>query len=83
MNLNITIPDDVWRSMRLPESEKQRHLIIELATILYQRTILSFGKARSLAGLSKWEFEEELSKRKIERHYNDDDLENDLTYGRS
>ena len=81
MNLPINIPDDVWHAMKLPETEKQNHLLIELAVTLYQRGILSFGKARALTNLSKWEFDEELGNRKIERHYEKDDLENDLKYG--
>ena len=83
MNLNINIPDDVWQSMKLPEGDKHGHLLLELAIVLYQRNILSFGKARELAKLSKWEFDEQLGKRKIDRHYSQDDLTNDVTYGAS
>ena len=42
---------------------------MELATAIHRRGIISFGNARKLAGVSKWEFLEELGKRKIERHY--------------
>jgi predicted HTH domain antitoxin len=83
MDLTINIPEDVWYAMRLPETEKQNQLIKELAITLYQRGILSFGKARALAHLSKWEFDYELSSRQIVRHYNEDDLENDLKYGQA
>lgn len=83
MNFTFTIPDDIWNAMRLPDGDKQEHVLIELAVTLYQRKILSLGKARALANLTKWEFDEELGKRIIERHYNQDDLDNDLTYARS
>lgn len=80
MNLTINIPEDVWQAMRLPEMEKQNHLLIELAVTLYQRGILSLGKARALTHLSKWEFDEALGNRKIERHYDQDDLDTDMKY---
>lgn len=81
MSLTINIPDDIWQAIRLPETDRQGHLLIELAVSLYQRGILSLGKARSLAGMTKWEFHETLGKRKTERHYNQDDLDNDIEYG--
>ena len=83
MNMSINIPDDVWNAIKLPETEKQSHLMKELAITLYQRGILPLGKARAMANLTKWEFSEELGKRKIERHYNQDDVNNDLSYGLS
>ncbi|MFP4021015.1 MAG: UPF0175 family protein [Halanaerobium sp.] len=43
--------------------------------------MLSFGKARELAGLSKWEFHNLLGERKIERHYSMEDLKEDIEYG--
>lgn len=41
---------------------------------------LSLGKARKLAGMSKWEFIEGLSDRKIERHYTEEEGEEDLAF---
>jgi len=81
MQLMLQIPDDVWQAIKLPEVEKQGHLLKELAVILYQRGALSIGKARAMANLSKWEFDEELRKRNVERHYNQEDLDSDLKYG--
>jgi len=79
----IDIPDDVLASMKLPEKDKERLLKIELAIALYQRGILSMGKARKLAGMSKWEFIEELARRKIERHYTVKELEEDISFAKS
>lgn len=42
---------------------------------------MSFGKARELARMSKWEFHEELGKRQIPRHYDLDAFEEDFRYG--
>ena len=78
----ISIPDDVLASMKLPEKDKERLLKIELSIALYQRGILSMGKARKLAGVGKWEFIEELAKRKIERHYTVKELEEDIAFAK-
>jgi len=56
---------------------------LELATAIHRRGIISFGNARKLAGVSKWEFLEELGKRKIERHYTEKELEEDLAFAKS
>ena len=56
-------------------------LLTELAVSLYHRNMLSFGKARELARMSKWEFHDELGKRKIPRHYDLDAFEEELRYG--
>ena len=81
--LTLKIPQPVYLALRLPEEERETRLLFELAASLYQRNILSFGKARELAGMSKWEFHTELGKRKIERHYTREAFEEDLNYGQS
>ncbi|ADC66498.1 protein of unknown function UPF0175 [Ferroglobus placidus DSM 10642] len=78
----IIIPDDVLASMKLPEKDKERFLKVELAIALYQRGILSMGKARKLAEMSKWEFIEELARRKVERHYTIKELEEDIAFAK-
>ena len=78
----ISIPDDVLASMKLPEKGRERFLKVELTIALYQRGILSMGKARKLAEMSKWEFIEELAKRKIERHYTIKELEEDIAFAK-
>jgi predicted HTH domain antitoxin len=58
-------------------------LTTELALSLYAQGILSFGKAREMAHFSKYEFGLLLGQRRIPRHYEADDLQDDLTYARS
>jgi predicted HTH domain antitoxin len=82
MELNISIPENVYLALKIPDEEKDKVLLKELAITLYQRGYLSFGKARELAKMSKWEFHEEMGKRKIERHYDQENLKEDLAYGR-
>jgi len=78
----LNIPEDVYQAMKLPEGKKEERLMEELALALYEEEILSFGKARELAGMSKWEFHDLLNKRGIKRHYNKENLEEDIEYGR-
>ncbi|MFC6719313.1 UPF0175 family protein [Natrialbaceae archaeon GCM10025810] len=78
----IEIPEDVYDALRLPEDEREGVMREELACLLYDRGVLSFGKARELAGLSKRDFSELLGERGIERHYTDEELDEDLDYAR-
>ena len=80
MTIHLEIPDTVAEAMRLPGGELQQRLLIELAVSLYAQGILSFGKARQLCGMSKFEFGILLGKRGVPRHYSQEDLRDDLTY---
>ncbi len=82
MTIQLQIPDSVAQAMRLPLLDQQQQLLIELAVALYARGILSFGKARELAGLNKYEFGRLLGRRSIPRHYTADDLSDDVAYAR-
>jgi predicted HTH domain antitoxin len=55
----------------------------ELALALYQRGVLSSGKACRLSEMTRWEFEELLGQRRIPRHYTEENLEEDIEYARS
>jgi predicted HTH domain antitoxin len=50
----------------------------ELALQLYAQNIFTFAQARHLANLSVWEFQQILGQNKIERHYNETDLAQDI-----
>ena len=80
MSLMLEIPDSVARAMRLPLKEQRRQRKTELALSLYTQGILSFGKACELAGMSKVEFGLLLGRRNIPRLYNEQDLQDDLSY---
>jgi len=81
--MNLKIPQSVFIALKIPDEEKESILSLELALALYQRGILSFGKARELAHMSKVEFHNLLGKRKISRHYTLENFQEDLTYGKS
>jgi predicted HTH domain antitoxin len=76
----IEIDDDVYEALQLPEAERSSTMKRELAISLYARDVLSFGKARALADLSKREFHEILGERGIPRHYGERELDEDLEY---
>ena len=71
--LVLEIPDDL-----VPPEEQVTRLHQELAIRLYQKGILSFGKARQLAGMTKWEFHSVLGEEGIVRHYDVEEMEKDL-----
>ena len=78
--VRIEIPADVAISLKLPTEGLEDRLTEELALFLYREDLLSFGKARALARLSKWEFAERLATRRIARHYTSDCLEEDIRF---
>lgn len=79
-DFHIEIPRSVADALTLPEGRKEEELRRELAVALYREEILSFGKARELARLSKYEFGQLLGERSVERHYGVEELEEDLQY---
>ena len=72
MTLNIS--DQVLQASGLTEEE----LTLEIAVALYQREILSLGKAAELANLHRMAFQAALSERKVPINYSVEDLEADL-----
>lgn len=70
----ITVPDEVLLATRMTREEIQ----LELAISLFQKEKLSFGKARELAGLDFWAFQQILGSRGIAPHYDVAELQEDL-----
>ncbi len=70
----LEIPQDVLDAAQMNTHDLWR----ELALTLYAQNRLSLGKARELAGLSLWEFRQWLGLRRIEAHYDSDDLQDDI-----
>ncbi|KAF5416613.1 MAG: hypothetical protein C5S49_04485 [Candidatus Methanogaster sp.] len=80
-NLLLKIPGDIVDALRLPPDEVEDTLTKELA--LYQRGVLSSGKASVLAGMGRMEFEELWGQRHILNHYPERNLGEDIEYARS
>ncbi len=73
-NINIEIPREIIQSARLTTQDLKR----ELALVLFQQNKISFGKAKELAGLNVWTFQQLLGERGINIHYDVDDFNDDL-----
>ena len=72
--VHIEIPREVLHAARMSTAEIQR----ELAVHLFAEGKLSFGKARELAHLGFWEFQQLLASRRIPMHYDIEEYEEDL-----
>ncbi len=72
--VQIEIPREVLHAARMTPSELQR----ELAVHLFAEGKLSFGKARELAGMGFWEFQQLLASQRIAPHYDIEEYEEDL-----
>ena len=73
--VTIEIPREILHVTRMTPEELRR----ELAVSLFQQGKLSFGKARELAGMTVWSFQQLLGSREIPVHYGVEDYEEDLT----
>lgn len=71
--VSFEIPKEVLRASRLTEDELRR----ELALHLFEQDKLSFGKARELAEMSVWDFQQFLGSRGISVHYDVEAYESD------
>ena len=78
----IEIDDEVYDALNVPEAEREATVKTELAVSLYDRGVLSFGKARALADRSNREFHWLLGEREIERHYTTEEFDEDAEYVR-
>ena len=76
--LVLEMPRDIVNALRVPTSEQGPRLRQELALRLYQKGLLSFGKARELARLNKWEFHILLADEGVIRTYDTEELSGDL-----
>jgi len=70
----IEIPGEVAHATRMTPQELRQ----ELAIHLFQEGKLSFGKAREMANLTAWAFQQLLGSRGIVVHYDIEDYEEDL-----
>jgi predicted HTH domain antitoxin len=70
----LEIPRDVLHATRMTVKE----LRCELAIQLFQQGRLSFGKARQMAEMNVWDFQQLLGSRGIPVHYDIEEYEADL-----
>jgi predicted HTH domain antitoxin len=72
--ISIPIPREVLHATRMTPVDLRR----ELAVRLFQQGKLSFGKAREMAGMTVWSFQQLLGSQGIAVHYDVSAYEEDL-----
>lgn len=70
----LEIPREIPHVTKMTPDELKQ----ELAFALYAQGKVSFGKARELAGLTTWRFQNELGQRGIPPHYDTEDFAEDV-----
>ena len=78
MSLRLEFNDEIQDALRIPPEEQEGRLRRELALRLYEKRLLSLGKARQFAGLEKWDFLLLLAREGITRQYDKTELAQDL-----
>jgi predicted HTH domain antitoxin len=79
MPLQLEFNDEIRDALRIPPDEQEGRLRRELALRLYEKGLLSLGKARQLAGMEKWNFLLLLAQDGISRQYDKKELDRDLS----
>jgi predicted HTH domain antitoxin len=73
-NIVLEIPRELPQVTKMTLAELRQ----ELAFTLFAQSKISFGKARELAGLTVWQFQNELGKRSIPPHYDTEEFTEDV-----
>ncbi|WP_254564785.1 UPF0175 family protein [Oscillatoria sp. HE19RPO] len=72
--MSLVISEDIVKASGLSEQE----LIIELVLLLFQQEKISLGKAAELLNYSQVRFQQILSERGINIHYDVEELQEDI-----
>ena len=78
--IKLDIPRDLIIGMKISEDQILSKIKEEIAVSFYHKKYLSFGKARELPGLSRHNFSSLLKEFNIQRHYEEEDLEEDIKF---
>ncbi len=78
MGIMVEIPDDLWVILKIDKKDIPKAVKLYLAIELYREGKISLGKASEIAGITKEEMMEVLSRKKIPINYDVDDLKEDV-----
>lgn len=78
--MQLTIPDSVLQSMRLPDPQIEQELLKQLAIALYRKSMLSFDAARELAQMECHEFGQIVGEKNLTRRCHPFDTNGNLVY---
>ena len=77
--ISVDFPNDILLALNESENDLKKRIKITLAIQLYNLQKLTIGKASQLSGMSRLEFEKELSKNKISiSTLNEEDILRDI-----
>ncbi|MEX0811303.1 MAG: UPF0175 family protein [Chitinophagales bacterium] len=65
ITISVDFPNDILLALNESENDLKKRIKITLAIQLYTLQKLTIGKAAQLSGMSRLEFEKELSKNKV------------------
>ncbi len=74
----IEIPDEIVAWMKVPYGEAAERVRRELAVRLYERGLITFGMARKLLGMTRWQFDDLLGEQDVVRSYDVEEFQKDL-----
>ena len=78
MGIMVEIPDDLEVILKIDKKDIPKAVKLYLAIELYREGKISLGKASEIAGISKEEMMEVLSRKGIPINYDIDDLKEDI-----
>jgi len=78
MGIMVEIPDDLWVILKIDKKDIPKAVKLYLAIELYREGKISLGKASEIAGITKEDMMEVLSRKKIPINYDIDDLKEDV-----
>ncbi len=83
MSVTLDVPEELLADVfHVPAPDVPRQVQIELACALYARGAMTHAQSAKLAGLDRFEMDEEFARRNIPRHYGEPDVAADIAYGR-
>ena len=83
MNVTLWIPDDLARELSEKGTAVEHRVASDLAILYYRQGLISSGKASELSGLTRLEFEKQLTEQRIERPGSLGHLQQDLEWART
>jgi len=76
--ISVDLPSDLINIFKIRERDFPSVVLETLSVELYREGLISVGKAAEIAGVSIWEIQEILTKRKIPINFYPEDLEKDI-----
>ena len=76
--ISVDLPGDLINIFKIRERDFPSVVRETLSIELYREGLISIGKAAEIAGVSIWEMQEILTKRKVPINYYPEDLEKDI-----